>query len=140
MKYEYEDVKDNNLNSYLNNLENPDKPLNLKGAHIIGRELKDDKPQIPKGFLLSLIPDGRKHRIVKKMANLLSNGQPSSYLDLARCIKLRLTQANYQGNDRRDWNKQIRDRLRTLKKRWRQSGYKIKSINTPVEGYQLILR
>ncbi len=87
--------------------------------------------------LVSLIPIKANTKRAIKMAKFLVAKKPISYISLAKCIKPRLSLIEYSGK-RKIWNKQVQNCLRTVKKYWNGQGYNIKSIRTPLEGYQLV--
>lgn len=85
--------------------------------------------------LLSIFPSGKKYKAVKKMAEILSTGVAISNFNLARCIKSSLTKRKYKLSSS-SYDQIVQHRLRTLKKYWKKIGYTVKSVHTPMDGYQ----
>lgn len=79
---------------------------------------------------------GKKYRVVRKMANLLikahiSKKEKVSNLLLAKCLEIKFDEANpkltkkrYKGN-MEEYNDEIQNRFRTLKKIWKPIGYDV---------------
>lgn len=88
--------------------------------------------------LVNLIPIKANTKEARKMAKLLATEKPISYVNLARCIKPRMSLVEYRGKPK-IWNKRVQNCLRTVKKYWNRQDCTIKSIRTPLEGYQLAL-
>ena len=103
---------------------------------IQGKQQKDNN-NITQNLLSVLSNKGRKYKIVRKMIKLFSQNDFVSNLDLARCIKQRLSNADYQANPK-PWKKRIRNRLRTVKKFIEKLGYSVLAVNTPQEGYRFL--
>jgi len=92
---------------------------------------------IPNQSLLNVFPRDKRLKPILRMAKSLISGKPISNFDLSRCIKRTLSNSDYKANHK-TWNRKIQDKLRTLKNYWKGQQFKILSINTPIEGYQLI--
>lgn len=95
---------------------------------------KDNSAQSP--FLLA-IPDNKSCRVPKGMAKLLFLNSQVSYYELARSKYSQLS-LNKFGSQKKDYKKEIRNALRTIKKYWKRFDYSIKAITRPIEGYRFI--
>lgn len=83
--------------------------------------------------LLNSIPKNKKTKHIIKIAALFKEKEIVSNFALAKCIKSSLTKKKYKLSQK-DFDQEIKNRLRTLKKYWKKDGYTVKSEG---DGYQL---
>jgi hypothetical protein len=87
--------------------------------------------------LLNAIPQRDKRlKSVRRMAKLLHTGDIISPFRLAKCNNPKLTRSNYDYKTKK-YLIDIENRIRTVRKYWKQHGFTVEAVNFPEKGYQL---
>lgn len=103
--------------------------------YLIPRLENEIEPELPLGIqqVIINIPENRKTRHIRKMADQLKNGKLVSNFELVKCITSSLTRKKYS-QSQKDYDDEVHNRLRTLKKYLKKDRYTVKSVG---DGYKL---